>query len=291
MTKSTQNQPDSASKANLAGFFILTYLISWGVLIPEIFDLPFDLPTPLLILVGFGPAFAALILAAKEGGWQGVSALLGRLKIARISWGWYVTVLFGPFILFFAALGIGALLGIEIDLSEPAILNTIPMENGNVLILVIPAFIYLFVTLLGEEIGWRGYALPRMLSNQSELAASVLLGLLWGVWHLPMAFAPSLQAAISSLSKGWFMVDIIAMSIIFTWIFVNTQGSLLIAVLLHTSNNLGALFLPILPPAVSDTRIFLVLIVLKWLLALAILAAHGSKGWKSFSEKVQVQQS
>lgn len=289
MTEHMEHQPDRRLKANLAGFFVLTYLISWGVLIPEIFDLPFDVPAPVLILAGFGPALAALILAGMQGGRQGISTLLGRLKIARISWGWYVTVLFGPLILFFAALGIGAVLGIKVDLSQPAILDTIPMENGSVIILIIPAFIYLFITLLGEEIGWRGYALPRMLSDQSELAASVLLGLVWGIWHLPMAFAPSLQAAISFLPKGWFLLDIIAMSIIFTWIFVNTRGSLLLAVLLHASNNLGALFLPILPPAASDTTIFFIVIVLKWLLALAILAANGAAGWNNFSGKRQGQ--
>jgi len=291
MTKFKGYRPESAPKAHLAGFFVLTLLISWGILLPEIFDLPLNVPTPLLIFVGFGPAIAALVLAAFEDGWQGITALLERLKIARISWVWYAIVLVGPFILFSSALALGAALGIEIDLSEPAILNTIAVENGNLFVLIFPAFLYLFVTLLGEEIGWRGYALPRMLTDQSELSASLLLGVLWGLWHLPIALAPSLQAAISYLPKGWFLFDIIAMSILFTWIFVNTRGSLLIAVLLHASNNLAALFLPILPPAAADTKVFFIVIALKWLLALAILAANGTNGWGSFSGERQGQQS
>src|SRR5690606_11703585 len=78
---------------------------------------------------------------------------------------------------------------------------------------------------LGEELGWRGYALPRLLELTDARAASIILGVVWAVWHLPAFFLASL--AQSSVNFGLFVINVTAFSVIMTWLFVNTRGSVL----------------------------------------------------------------
>jgi membrane protease YdiL (CAAX protease family) len=269
----------SKPTAQVIIFTCLTFLISWGILTPRILELPIQVPDSLLVLVGFGPAFSALFLSIWQNGRSGLSGLLKRLGIIHLRWYWYVFVLFGPLAISSIALGISALSGMAIDLSHPAVLSLSGQPEGNPWLLFIPAFGYLLIILLGEEIGWRGYALPRLLETQNELASSLLLGIIWGVWHIPMAWVPSLQAGLLNIPLGWFLVDITGMAILYTFIFVNTQGSLLIALLLHASNNLVAMYLPILPPAAESNRTFLILLSLKWMVVIILLILKGSSNW------------
>lgn len=272
-----------SSPRRLAAFFGLTFLLSWGVLLPEAAALrgliAFRLPTPFLILAGFGPALSALLLTARMEGISGVRSLLRRLTWVRVGLVWYAVVLLGPPLLFLTAIGLGLLLGITVALSHPPVLDLVGAQDISPALLLPPLFLYLMISLLGEEIGWRGFALPHLLQIRSELAASVVLGLLWGLWHLPLAWVPSLQAGMAHLPFGWFLVDIVAMSILYTWVFVNTRGSLWMALLLHTANNAAAMYLPILPPAAPDTRLFSIVMALKWVLVLGLLAARGPVGW------------
>lgn len=276
--KKTTHPP--LSRFDLWVFYGLTLLISWGLLLPDILKTRFQIPTPFLLTVGFGPALSALIMAGRRKGWQGILSLLGRLGIVKVNWQWYGIVLLGPPLLFLTALGLGAALGTSVDLSHPPILSQVGGQVAKPWLLIPPAFLYLILILLGEEIGWRGYALPRLLDTQNELMASLILGLLWGIWHLPMAWTPSLQAGIANLPLGWFIGDILAMSLIYTWVFVNTRGSLMIALLLHTANNLGAMFLPILPPDAPGNEIFFLVMGLKWMGVVALILLKGSSGWK-----------
>jgi membrane protease YdiL (CAAX protease family) len=81
---------------------------------------------------------------------------------------------------------------------------------------------------IGEEIGWRGYALPRLLSRWSPFTAGAVLGVIWAVWHLPVVLAdPGLRV------PAPFLLQVVPLSILFTWLFLRTKGSVLIAVLFH----------------------------------------------------------
>ena len=81
---------------------------------------------------------------------------------------------------------------------------------------------------IGEEIGWRGYALPRLLTRCSALTAGAVLGVIWAVWHLPVVLAdPGLRVPVP------FLLQVVPLSILFTWLFLRTRGSVLIAVLFH----------------------------------------------------------
>jgi membrane protease YdiL (CAAX protease family) len=91
---------------------------------------------------------------------------------------------------------------------------------------------------LGEELGWRGYALPRLSAAQTPLIASIIVGILWGLWHLPLFWIrDSIQA---DIPIAWFMVSIVAESILYTWVYRHTQGSVLLVGLFHAAINTWA---------------------------------------------------
>ncbi len=139
---------------------------------------------------------------------------------------------------------------------------------------LVPLFLVLVLTDgVGEELGWRGYALPRLLSRHGAIRASLILGVLWGLWHLPLMWT---EGALPYQQPVWLLLlDILAKSIIFTWVFLNTRGSVLLAVLLHASTNLFAV-----SPGVSvtgDLALPILAAAAKWLLVLAVIAVFGPR--------------
>lgn len=121
---------------------------------------------------------------------------------------------------------------------------------------------------MGEEIGWRGYALPRSQSRLSALAASIALGMIWGVWHLPLALTRG--HPISEEFFGWFLLGIIADAVLFTWLYNSTGGSLLLVVVFHTSIAVTGLFL-----ATANATPLLELL-LKWITVGVVVVVFGA---------------
>lgn len=201
----------------LATYFVLAYALTW-------------LLTPLVMIsVALGvfgllmPAAAAIVVTAMTEGKRGVKALLGRLKIWRVGVRWYVVALGLPMVLSVVVVAVSVLLG------TPAQIEISPIS---------PLSIIVFVLVLGEEIGWRGYALPKLLPNHSAMTASLILGVLWAGWHLPTFFLTGTpQAGIPFIA---FLLYTVGFSIVFTWLYLHTRGSLLLATLLHgASDTLG----------------------------------------------------
>jgi uncharacterized protein len=124
---------------------------------------------------------------------------------------------------------------------------------------------------LGEELAWRGFALPRLLAGHIALVASLILGVLWGLWHLPLVWtegAPLYQQPV------WlFLLDITAKSVLFTWVFLHTRGSVLLAMLLHGATNLFVVS-PMLPSTGSLTLPLLAAGV-KWVLVVVVIVVAG----------------
>jgi uncharacterized protein len=122
---------------------------------------------------------------------------------------------------------------------------------------------------MGEEPGWRGYALPRLQARWTALAASIVLGALWGLWHLPRLLADGSPVA-SSL--GWLLLGIIPWAILYTWLYNGTGGSLLLPLLLHAATSTTGLFLaapdahPLIAPALT------------WIVAAVLLCADPQLG-------------
>ena len=200
----------------LVVFFILAYALTWP-LIPLVSVSPLW-GFPAL----FGPALAAVIVAAVTDGRPGLRDLLGRLVRWRVGARWYAVALGLPAVLALAAAGLHLLLGAQ---------TSVNFGGLTVLNLVV------FVLIVGEELGWRGYALPRLLAERSALAASLFLGALWGAWHLPTFFVPG--APQYGLPFFAFVLMTIAYSVLIGWVFVHAQGSVLIASLLHGAINLS----------------------------------------------------
>ena len=202
-------------KHPLIAFFVLAYLLTW-------WTYPLLKFSPLLGIPGlFGPALAAIIMAAVTDGKVGVKALLSRVVLWRVGLRWYVIALGLPTVLALVTAGLNYLL------------RSSDIQAGRVGVL---DFV-VFVLVVGEELGWRGYALPLLLEKRSAVAASLILGLIWGIWHLPTFVIPGTPQY--GLPFAAFLLLTIEYSILMTWVFLHTRGSVLIATLFHGAINLS----------------------------------------------------
>ncbi len=218
-------------------FFLLAFAFSWIFWIPEAMaaqgvalpaGLTDFLATP-LNPAAFGPLFAALLLTFLRQGGKGVVQLLKRGVDFRFRKTWLAVILLLPVGLFggsvFAAIAAGA---------KPLDLTVI----SNPPYALIAYFVILFTAgPLQEEFGWRGYALPRLQTRFNTLTSSILLGFFWWLWHLPAVFIPGKFMADNLPIFLALMVVIMLTSVIFTWIYNQTNGSVLAALLLHTGMN------------------------------------------------------
>ena len=198
-------------------FFLLAYALSW---FPSLFEEHSILP--------IGPLFAALIVLAFFGGSQ-VKDFLRHIVLWRVGAGWYALVLLLPIVTTGGAVGLNLLFGarLQASVSAPILSDLI----GTLL------FILIFIG-LGEEAAWRGFALPRLMTGRSALSASLLLAILHIIWHLPHFGSEFDSTNILPWGLGLF-----AFTIITTWMYNRTQGSLLLPILFHTSVNVTAKYL------------------------------------------------
>jgi uncharacterized protein len=200
----------------LVVFFVLAYALTWP-LIPLVSVSPLW-GFPAL----FGPALAAVIVAALTDGRPGLRDLLGRLVRWHVGARWYAVALGLPMVLALTAAGLNLLLGAQ---------TSVNFGGLSVLNFVV------FVLIVGEELGWRGFALPRLLAKRSALAASLIVGVLWGAWHLPTFFVAG--APQYGLPFSAFVLLTIAYSVVIAWVYVHARGSVLIASLMHGAINLS----------------------------------------------------
>jgi uncharacterized protein len=247
----------------LASFFVLAYAISWLLWAPLVVagGSPSGFDFVLLALGSLVPSTVAILLIARLHGQDGVRTLLRRLRIWRVGVGWWaaVVLLSTPAL---GAVGLSILLGGD----APDLAVTIP---GIALLFV---FFIFPGSAGGEEIGWRGFALPRLQARRSALAASILLGAAWGVWHLPL-YLLGTDLRPLSLFVPWVLLTI-ASSIIYTWMYNGTGGSLLIVVVFHAASNLP---LTVLLEPLDDQVVlpFLLYVALMILAASVVVAVAG----------------
>ena len=229
------------------------------------------IPPFLPILVGYGFVVAAIVMTAVLDGRAGVVALLRRFLIWRFGVLWYAVILLGPVVVDLAGIGIDVLLhGTVPAFDQPFILRIVGPSIG--VALALPLFIAMEVLTNGEEIGWRGFALPRLQARHNALVASLVIGVVWAVWHYPKF----LTAGNAHDYPFWlFVLDIVAKSIIFACVFNSTRGSLLSVTLLHASMNTSTVFLPVLPAVTGDNTVLVTTMVLHIAIAVAIVLIAG----------------
>jgi len=218
-------------------FFLLAYAFSWlfwipqalaanGVAIPA--GVSAFLASP-FNPAAFGPLVAALLLTLFDEGWKGAINLLKRGLDLRFNKIWLPVILLLPPLIFTGAIVLSVLTG-------ATALDSSVLSNPIVAI-VAPVVILLTARPLQEEFGWRGYALPRLQRRFNALVSSLILGVLWWLWHLPLVLIPD-KFMVSSLSLfGALLVEMVLVTILFTWIYNNTGGSILATMLFHTAMN------------------------------------------------------
>src|SRR5918993_4411683 len=210
-------------------FFVLTYAITWAIESPLVFLTDSVTATQGLVLVILAsnvPSAVAIVLTAIVLGRGALRKLLARLLIWRVNPFWYLVVFLGPVALTGGVVLLNSLMG------GPALSLGMTLVGAAIFF----AFSVVPGSALGEEIGWRGYVLPRLQSRMSALSAALLIAPLWGLWHLPLWLTGE-PGRTPTLYTG-FVVSAFAMSIIFTWVYNSTGGSLLMIVLLHATVNL-----------------------------------------------------
>jgi CAAX amino terminal protease family. len=258
----------------LVFFFLLAYLFTWSNWLPQALTsrgiASIQVPGFVTLLAGYGPALAAIIVASLAYGRQGLRDLFGRLLKWRVGIQWYVIALSLPAVVTVLAILLNKWTGGTTPDFSAAGFPFGPVETPLWQKLLI---LFLVFTLgfdgLGEEVGWRGFALPKLLENRPPLIASLMLGAFWAVWHFPYALTKG--TFLSEVPLHWFFINLLAVSIIYTWIFLNTRGSLLLALLFHAAGNITSNLLPILPPAATDLRIYYFTIAINCVLALIVL--------------------
>jgi membrane protease YdiL (CAAX protease family) len=226
----------------LVSFFVLTFALTWLGWSPWFLSeagvglLPYDggqfatyINVAGLVL---GPTLSAFVLTGAVEGREGVLRLLRRIVLWRVGLRWYLFVVAGipAIVLLSAAVMPGALASFEAA-TVPSVLFLYVVAGLFLLFVGGPVF---------EEIGWRGFALPRLQPIYGPLVGSLVLGTLWGLWHLPLSLIPGWDTPHGSvLDVALFVVLAVSLAVVSTWVFNNTQGSVLIASLAHGSFNMG----------------------------------------------------
>jgi membrane protease YdiL (CAAX protease family) len=273
----TNQYTQKITTRSLIVYFLLAFAITWVLsTIATEGLLPFAIPTPLRnisgLLLHYGPALAAIILVGATGGRSAIRNFLGKLGQWRVGIGWYLFVFLFPLLVHLAAVAIDVLLGGQ----WPAFMSAAGLPVGNNPVLLIPVvFLAVFFQAgLAEEIGWRGYALPGLQRRYGALMSSILLGIIWWFWHFhPMNFSAVWPTAF------WFLFNILAFTILLTWVYNSTDGSILLAVLFHTVSNVCDWIIPTnkVVADIVSTRPSIIQGILTWTLAIVIIILFGAK--------------
>lgn len=221
----------------LAGL-LLMFAFTWPIDLAHAGLLPFQIPFALYLFLGWGFIFAALIMTALTLGPPAVVALIRRYLIWRVNWRWYlVAFLLYPATFLSAVILNATRTATPLDLGA-TLAGAFFGSSANLPLFVLPFFLFEAIS-NGEEMGWRGYVLPRLRARHSALRASLILGLIWGFWHLPKYLGPE-----GGPLFPLFIVKTIGDAILYTWLYTNTRGSLLLVTIFHAAGNTAGFFLP-----------------------------------------------
>jgi uncharacterized protein len=288
-------QPASARQGLLArhplvAFFVMAYACSWLVWAPWVLGgdgaglLPINISQTAsgylnATAILAGPTLAAFIMTATTEGREGVRRLLGRYVLWRVGLRWYMFALIGvPLIM---------LLGTMVYSMELPNLGAL----GGPSYLLSYLLSFALVTVLGgpllEEGGWRGFALPRMERLHGPLLASLILGILWALWHLPEFLVPSWTAAMgggSIVDITLFTITAVTFTVVITWVFNNTRASLLLAILVHASIDTFGGTLAAIFPAKAVTSAFPYMIGFGVVALVLIVLTRGRLAYERLAE-------
>ena len=212
----------------VATFFALTVGSAWALWLPLVIlqdRTPSALGLMLALLGSAMPSTMAILLVARLHGRAEVGRLVRRLLMGRVGIFWYAVIVALAALMVFAV-WVSTLFGAP----APIVVATIPGTLSLLLFSIFPG------SAVGEELGWRGFALPRLQGHRSALAASLIVGSVWGAYHFPLFLVGTPTRPLALFLP--FAISCAILSIFYTWMYNGTRGSLLIAVLLHATTNL-----------------------------------------------------
>lgn len=252
----------------IVAFFAMAVVWSWGIgfAATQLRAQSSFIGAGLMVIAGFGPSVAALVVVVGFGSRKDRRDWLARSLNWRIGWRWFALAFLAPPVLMLSALAIHAVSGGALPMM-PAFDN-MPMIIANF------GLVLLIGGPLGEEFGWRGYAMPALTARMNWRAASLIIGLLWGLWHLPLF--QTVGTVQSQMPMAVFMLNILAGSVLFGWLWNRTGGSVLPAMVLHTSLNGWAGILIFAPSATTTGQPFGIVTGLMTIIAVALLVTPDS---------------
>jgi uncharacterized protein len=269
-------QESTRSMSAIVFFFVLAFAWSWMLGFVAV-DTKQHSPVFSLILTiisGFGPSITAFMTVAFFTGRSGLIAWLKNTLNWLIDWRWYTVAFFAPPFAMLLALAIHWGLGGTTPTS-PAV-GHIPLAIANF------GFVFLIGGPLGEEFGWRSYAQPALSAKMGWRTASLIIGIVWGLWHLPWFFTAG--TAQSHMPFITFMLNIIAGSVLFSWLFMQSKGSVIPVLIAHTSLNAFAGILSIIPSAETGRPYALVTGILVVIAGFILLRPDTNTGQDTHSK-------
>ncbi len=248
-------------------FFALAIGLSWLAWVPVMLvPRPGALREVLLVAGSFGPAAAALILSIARSGLPRTRSELARRATWRHPVSLWAVALAGPAAIMLVAIALCTVTGRPVaGWQDPARLY-----------LVVPVFLYVTVLggPLGEEAGWRGYALPRLQRDHSPTTAALVVGLAWGLWHAPLfAIDGTVQRSVPVVAFG---IQILTTSVLSAWLW-NRTTSLPVVIAFHAAVNTSVGVLPVLPETAGTPGPLWTTLALAAVVATALIGATGGR--------------
>lgn len=240
----------------LAAYVLLLFGVEWLLL--WAFQ---STTTPIVALVigAWLPNLAGVLITAVVDGRDGLRCLFSRVARWRVGFKWYVIAWCAPLGITLLALGLYAASGNALPAAAP-------------MALLVPLLLFnLVLGPLGEELGWRGTALPLMQERWNVITASLVLGVVWGLYHLPTFILPGLPQ--NNVPLLAFMLGAMALNVFMVWMFNHTHGSLIMPFLAHWAFNFAGS-----ASGIYDVPALLWLVTgLWWIVAAAIMALDWAR--------------
>jgi membrane protease YdiL (CAAX protease family) len=270
-------------------FFLFSFVLTWGYF--WLIWAPSRLPDSLIALGGFGPAASAFLMLASTEGKPGVLRLLRSIVHWRVGALWYLVALLGlPVLNFLAFLVVP---GVLADLVAP------DLRFPRVYLFEMAMSVTIGVAPMWEEIGWRGFAQSRLQRRYGPVVGTLILGALWGVWHLPFFFGPLARTGpegtlvSASIALVEFSIGLTGLSVVMAWVLNNCGGSTLMAILLHACFDSSGLAMVAMFPSTPPYYLPIhyqtlgIAIVFSAAALVLIIVTRGDLGYQRYQREVE----
>ncbi len=261
---------------------LLMFLFTWPIDLSNSGLMPFKVPFILYLFLGWGFIIAAVLMTGLTLGGRAVGQLLRRYLKWRINWTWYLALLMMPVAALLGVFLNAALSGMPADFSK-VMADQLRPPGFSRLAFILPFFLTDLIA-NGEEIGWRGYVLPRLQAKHNALVAALITGVIWGLWHIPKL--------LTHWDWGYFalfMLDTIAKAVFLAWMYNGTGGSLLLVAMAHAAWNTTGIFLPTASTLSAESLGALAMQVLVEILFVAVIVVSAKAGNLPQAAPKQVQ--